>query len=179
MHVFARNRQRLEVRERVAADVGEQSRLVRADIEDLCALLRSERVETHGERHDLAGGTGSLEQPSRVGVEACGRRSIDIAHMGRVFAVGRGCACVDIADVERAVFDARQHVLRGFAQLDAKMIHEPQGACRIDGGEQRHLRVSRPAMHERAARVVADAAQHRRADARRADHRMRLAPERL
>ena len=101
-----RNRQMREIRERVAADIGEHGRVVGADVEHLRALLRRERVETHSEHHQLAGATGGFEQAARIGVEARGRGRIDIADMGRVLVIRSRHAVANVRVSKGAVFHA-------------------------------------------------------------------------
>ena len=59
------------------------------------------------------------------------------------------------------------------------MIDELNLARFVDLGVERELRIGRAAMNESAAGVVADPSHHRSADAGGADHRMRLATQRL
>ena len=78
-----------------------------------------------------------------------------------------------------AALDPGEDLLGVVAERQAEVVDERHGPVgRGPRRIERHLGVGRPALDERAARVVADAAEHRGADAGRADHRMRLAPER-
>jgi len=54
------------------------------------------------------------------------------------------------------------------------MIDQVQATRLIHPSKQRHLRISRPTPEERTARVVADTADDRCADAGRPDHRVRF-----
>lgn len=61
---------------------------------------------------------------------------------------------------------------------DAEVVDEMEVAFLVQAREQRQLGEGRAAVDQRSARIVADAAEDRRPDARRADHRMRLTPKR-
>ena len=65
------------------------------------------------------------------------------------------------------------------AEIDAQMVHQRQLAVFVNTGKQRHLGVGRPALHQRAAGVVADPTDHRGANTGGANHRVRLAAQRL
>ncbi len=97
-----------------------------------------------------------------------------IIHVGRRLIRGR----IDIGGCETAPFQPRQHGFGIVAERDAEMIDQAEPPVPIDPGIERQFGVGRPAPHQRAARIVADAADHRGADARRSDHRMRFAPQR-
>jgi hypothetical protein len=58
------------------------------------------------------------------------------------------------------------------------VVHQRHRSVVANLGEKAHLGVGRSALDQRPAGVVADAAEHRRADAGGADYRMRFAPER-
>ena len=169
---------RLEAREDVAADLGQLVGVVGADVEDRGLLLGLEGVEPHGEDRELAGAARRLAQPARVGVEA-GRASsastsrtwVDVLAVGGpgLGRLGRG---------QLAALDAGEDLLGVVAERQAEVVDEGDRAVRADLGVEAHLGIGGPALDQRAARVVADAAEHRGADAGGADHRMRLAAER-
>ncbi len=100
--------------------------------------------------------------------------------MALVIAVGRESVIRrDVAFVELAPLDAGEDLLGRARQRQSQVIDHPQFAVGVELPVERHLRVGRAAPNERPAAVVADAADDRRADARRADHRVRLTAERL
>ncbi|MNT22908.1 hypothetical protein D3C72_1583100 [compost metagenome] len=114
-----------------------------------------------------------------VCIEACRGIGIDLAHFLGVTRIG-GSTAIPIADVCSAVvtvLQTLQDLLGRIAQRDAQMVDQLQFALCINLRIQRQLGVGRATAHQRATGVVADAAQHRGADARRADHRVRLAAE--
>ena len=102
---------------------------------------------------------------------------VDVADVGDVFAV-RGPGLGRLGRGQVAALDPGEDLLGVVAERQAEVVDERDRAVRADLGVEAHLGVGRPALDQRAARVVADAAEHRGADAGGADHRMRLAPER-
>ena len=156
----------LELGEDMAADLGQYLRLVGANVKHLLALFRRESIETHGENRQLAGAAGGFEQAVRVGVIARRGVGIDIAHAGDIVViVGMAAVVQDIAIANPFVIEAAEDLLRRAAEIDAQMIDQLQLAVGVNLREQRHLSVGRPALHQRAAGVVADPADDRRADA--------------
>ena len=59
------------------------------------------------------------------------------------------------------------------------MVDEMGPSRLIDPGVQGHLRERRTAVDQRATRIIADASEYRGTNARRADHRVRIAPEQV
>ena len=157
--------------------LGQLVGVVGADVEDRGLLLGLEGVEADGEDRELAGAARRLAQPPRVGVEPGGRRGVDVADVGDVFAVG-GPAFGGLWGGQLAALDAGEDLLGVVAERQAEVVDEGDRAVRADLGVEAHLGIGRPTVDQRAARVVADAAEHRGTDAGGADHRMRLAAER-
>ena len=71
-----------------------------------------------------------------------------------------------------------QDILRAVAQFDPEVIDQSQAAIGLDLGVEGQLGVRGAATHQGTARVVANAAEHRGADAGGANHRMRLPAQR-
>jgi hypothetical protein len=88
-------------------------------------------------------------------------------------AIGGG---LDVCFSEIAGVEPRQDRVRIVAEGDAQMIDQGQAAIRLHGGEQGELRIGGAAPDQRSPRIVADAADDRRAEAGRSDHRMRFPP---
>ena len=157
----------LELGEDMAADLGQYLRLVGANVKHLLALFRREGIETHGENRQLAGAAGGFEQAVRVGVVARRGVGIDIAHAGNIVVIVGVAAIVQhIAIADPLVVESAEDLLRRTAEIDAQMVDQLQLAVGVNLCEQRHLGVGRPALHQGTAGVVADPADHRRADAR-------------
>ncbi|KAF1050639.1 MAG: hypothetical protein GAK34_01791 [Delftia tsuruhatensis] len=177
--VLAGNRQARQRGQQLAAHGREVVGRIAAYIEDGAGLL-GEGVQPHGEQAQLAGRARGLEQARGVGVEARGRVLVHGAHGIGIARVGGGALRIvgDVGLGVVAVLQPREDFLGRAAQGDAQVVDEFQRAVAADARVQRQFGIGRAAPHQGAARVVADAAQHRGADARRADHRMRLAPQR-
>ena len=101
----------------------------------------------------------------RVGVETRGGR---LVHLADMVAIG---VIVSFARVLRDVFSLivmalkiSQDFFGRVAQIYAQMVDQLQFALFVDLGKQRHFCVSRAALHQCAAGVVAHAAQDGRAD---------------
>lgn len=65
------------------------------------------------------------------------------------------------------------------AEIDSQVVHQRQLAVFVNTGKQGHLGIGGAALHQRAARVIADPTDHRGANAGGADHRVRFAAQRL
>src|ERR1700689_924169 len=79
---------------------------------------------------------------------------------------------------ELASFEAPEDLLGIGAQVDTQVIDERDIACSIDLRIERHLGEGGSAVNQRAARIVADTAKDRGADAGQADHGVRITPDR-
>ena len=179
MDVLAGNRQAWQFGQQVTAHFGQIVRVVAADVEHRARLL-GEGVQAHGEQAQLAGRAGGLEQARRVGVEARRGVGVDIAHVLAVARVG-SLGVFFVAHLLRrvvAVLQAGEDLLGAVAQLDPQVIDQLQRAVILHLRVERQFGIGRAAAYQGAAGVVADAAEHRGADAGRADHRMRLAIQR-
>ena len=177
--VLARDRQAWQGGEQVAAHRREVVGRIAADVEHRARLLRK-GVQPHGEQAQPAGRARGLEQARGVGVEARRRVRVHGAHIVGVARI-RGGALRVVGDVRlgvAAVLQPGQDLFGCAAQRDAQVVHQLQLAVTPHARIQRQLGVGRTPAHQGAARVVADAAQHRGANARRANDRMRLAPQR-
>ena len=160
----------------VAAQVVQDVRVVGADVEHRRLLFQREGVEPHGKHAQPAGAARGFVVTGRIGIEA--GRGVGI-HLPHVMTVGvimpLAAAQQHIARGVAAFLQIGQDFFRRVAQRNAQVIDQLQLAAGIELCVQRHLRVGRAPLHQCAARVVADAPDHRSTDAGRADHRMRLA----
>ncbi len=69
-----------------------------------------------------------------------------------------------IAVLNAIVIQLAEDLLRRDAQIDAQVVHQGQFALLVDTRKQRHFGVGRAALHQRATGVIADPANHRRAN---------------
>ncbi|EHM54844.1 hypothetical protein HMPREF9080_01073 [Cardiobacterium valvarum F0432] len=176
VHVFAGDGQVFEGAEDVAAQVGEGVGVVCADVVGLLARGFGKGVNAHGEDDKAAGRTGGLIEAAAVVVVARGGVGVDVAHAGLVFVVGGLAACR--LDVGVRVVAVLQAVEQGFgvaAEVKAEVVDEFKLAVFVQAGVGGHFGVGGAAMDERAAAVVADAADDGGADAGGADDAMRFA----
>ena len=164
----------------MTADLRQHLRLIGADVKHLLLFLCREGIEAHRKNGQLARAAGGFKQAIRIGVIARWRIGIDIAHAGDVIVVMRVTAIVlNVFVLHAVIVKFAEDLLWRYAQIDPQMVNQRQLAVFIDTGKQRHLRVGRAALHQRAAGVIADPTDHRGANARRADHRVRFATQRL
>ena len=77
-----------------------------------------------------------------------------------------------------AKLEAHEHVLWFVAERQTKMIDERDRAVGSDLGVETQLGIGGPTLNQGPARIVADAAQHRGANAGGADDRVRLSSQR-
>ncbi len=179
MHVFSGNRQVTETTKHVAADLGQFSRIIAADVEDGDVLVGREGVEAQREHRNFARGSGSFVVTARVGVEPGRGRGVDVADMVGIGAV-RGpqvaVAAHILGPVSLAV-EARQDFFRVAAEFDAEMIDEVQASDGVHLGKKGHLRKGRSPAHQGATGIVAHAAGDGSADAGGPDDRVRLAAD--
>ena len=177
--VLTGHRQRGQRGQQVAAHGGEVVGVIAADVEHHRVLL-GEGVQAHGEQRQLAGRARGLVQARRVGVVARRGGCIDIAHVRGVGLVRGGLARVvdDVGGGVLAGLQAGEDVLRRLPQFDAQVVDQAQHPVIAQLRVQRQLGIGRAAPHQRATGVVAHSPQHRGADARGADHRVRFAPQR-
>ncbi len=180
MQIFARDRQSGKAAEDRAAQIGELRRIIGADIEGRPARLARERIEPHREHDQLAGAARRLEQAARIGVEARRAIAVDLADVIDIAVIVCPAivAGIDLRRREATRLDPAQHRLGIVAQVDPEMVDQAQAAVGADRAVERKLGEGRAALDQRAARIVADPADHRGAEAGGADHRMRLAPQR-
>ena len=145
--------------EQVAAHGGEVVGRVAADVEHRAGFL-GEGVQPHGKQAHLACGARGLEQAGRVGIEAGGGVGIHGTHVLGVAGIGGDPAGValDVGFGIVAALQACQDFFGRVAQRDAQVVHQLQRAVVLHAGIQGQFGVRRAAAHQRAARVVADAA---------------------
>ena len=166
MDVFAGNGQAFKFAQGSAADVGQFVDVVGADVKHGSLLLLREGIQADGEYHQFARAARRFVMARRVGIETRGGRLVHLAHMVAIGVV------VSFARILRDVFSLivmalkiSQDFFGRVAQIYAQMVDQLQFALFVDLGKQRHFCVSRAALHQCAAGVVAHAAQDGRADA--------------
>ena len=166
MDILTGNGQAFKFTQGGAADVGQFINIVGADVEHGGLLLLREGVQTDGKNHQFARTTGRFVMARGVGVETRGGRFVHLAYMVAIGVV------VSFARVLRDIFSlivmtlqVGQNFFGRVAQIYAQMVDQLQFALFVDLGKQRHFCVSRAALHQCAAGVVAHAAQDGRADA--------------
>lgn len=137
-------------------------------------------VVTHLQQQMMLEPIAVFDEPARVRIETRRRRCSEIMHMLAVLVIGREPpgGGRNIAG-KFACIQTTENGFGGVAQTDAKVIDEFQFALRRDAHVDRQLSNRGAAANQGAARVIADAARHRSANATGADHRMQFAPERL
>ena len=178
VHVFAGNGQVLEVFQDVAAQFGQGVGVVRADVIDLLAFGFGEGVDAYRKDDEASCRAGGFIEAARVVVVTRGGVGVDVAHAVLVFVVG-GLAAGggDVGVCVVAALQAVQQAFRMLAEVDAEVVDEFEFAVFIDAGVERHFGVGGAAVDERAAGVVADAADDGGADAAGADDAVRFAAD--
>ena len=178
VHVFAGDGQVFEVFEDVAAQFGQGVGVMRTDVIDLLAFGLGEGVDAYREDDEAACRAGGLKKATRVVVVTRGGVGVDVAHAVLVFVVG-GLAAGggDVGVCVVAALQAVQQAFRVLAEVDAKMIDQFEFAVFVHAGVKRHFGVGGTTVDERAAGVVADAADDGRADAAGADDAVRFAAD--
>ncbi|MNV04305.1 hypothetical protein D3C71_945960 [compost metagenome] len=164
----------------MATDFGQHVRLVGADIKDLLIFLCRESVEAYGKHRQFARAAGGFKQTIRVSVIACWGIGLDITHAFNVIMiVGVTAIVLHVGVVDTLVVELAEDLLRRDAKIDPQMVHQLELAVFINTRKQRHFGIRRAALHQRTAGVIADPANHRRANTGGTNHRMRLTTERL
>ena len=111
-----------------------------------------------------------------VRIETGGRSGIDVPDALHVVC-RRRLTCRIVLDVrggELTALEVAQDLFRLPTELHAQMIDEMEMPTVTQLRIERELRIGGPAPNQGAPRVIAHPADDGRADARRADHRMRL-----
>ncbi|MNC21801.1 hypothetical protein D3C75_697860 [compost metagenome] len=156
-----------ELAENMTTNLGQYLGLVGTDVKHLLLLLSFKGIQTHGKYRQLARAAGGFKQPIRVGVIARRGVRVDFAHPGNVvMIVGVAAVMQHIAVLDPLIVQLAEDLFRGHAKIDTQMVHQLQLAALIDASEQGHFGVRRAALHQRAAGVIADPANHRGANAR-------------
>ena len=101
-----------------------------------------------------------------VGIKTRGGRLVHLADMVAIgVVVPFACVLRDVFSLIMMTLKVGQDFFGRVAQIYAQMVDQLQFALFVDLGKQRHFCVSRAALHQCAAGVVAHAAQDGRADA--------------
>lgn len=180
MHIFSRHWQIVEVRQNMPTDFSQYRGLIGADIENLLIFFRCKGIKANGKNRQFSGAAGRFKQTVRVGVIAGGRIGVDISYPRHVVVIVRMTTIVThILIFNPFIIQLAQDLLRGMPKIDTQMIDQLQFALLVNTGKERHLGIGRAALHQRAAGVITDAADDRRADTRRTNHRVRFTAQRF